>query len=62
MGLPSAPAQVLLVNGTNGFVEAVVDGAYVTQLRTGAATGGQASKQLEAMVVVRELGLLKYVT
>jgi ornithine cyclodeaminase len=38
-GIPSAPAQVLLVDGTNGLVTAVLDGTYVTQLRTGAASG-----------------------
>ncbi|EGO63421.1 ornithine cyclodeaminase family protein [Acetonema longum] len=38
-GIPSAPAQVLLIDGTNGFVIAVLDGTYVTQLRTGAASG-----------------------
>ncbi|WP_071392917.1 ornithine cyclodeaminase family protein [Bacillus tuaregi] len=38
-GIPSAPAQVLLINGSTGVVEAVLDGTYVTQLRTGAATG-----------------------
>ncbi|MCT8975081.1 ornithine cyclodeaminase family protein [Clostridium sp. CX1] len=38
-GLSSAPAQVLLVDGTNGFVTAILDGTYVTQLRTGAASG-----------------------
>ena len=38
-GIPSAPAQVLLVDGTNGLVVAILDGTYVTQLRTGAASG-----------------------
>lgn len=38
-GIPSAPAQVLLVDGTNGLIIAVLDGTYVTQLRTGAASG-----------------------
>src|SRR5699024_1176395 len=38
-GLPSSPAQVFLIDGTTGIVEAVLDGTYVTQLRTGAATG-----------------------
>ncbi len=38
-GIPSAPAQVLLVDGTNGLITAVLDGTYVTQLRTGAASG-----------------------
>lgn len=38
-GIPTAPAQVFLIDGTNGFVNAVLDGTYVTQLRTGAASG-----------------------
>lgn len=38
-GKPSAPAQVMLIDGTDGVVKAIMDGTYVTQLRTGAATG-----------------------
>lgn len=38
-GIPSAPAQVLLIDGTTGIVIAILDGTYVTQLRTGAASG-----------------------
>ncbi len=38
-GLPSTPAQVLLIDGTTGVVSAVLDGTYVTQVRTGAASG-----------------------
>lgn len=38
-GLPTAPAQVVLIDGTTGIVSAVLDGTYVTQLRTGAASG-----------------------
>lgn len=38
-GLPSAPAQVLLIDGKTGVVISVLDGTYVTQLRTGAASG-----------------------
>ena len=38
-GLPTAPAQVLLIDTTTGIVVAVLDGTYVTQLRTGAASG-----------------------
>lgn len=37
--LPAAPAQVLLINGLTGVVDALLDGTYVTQLRTGAASG-----------------------
>lgn len=37
--LPTAPAQVLLIDTKTGLVEAVLDGTYVTQLRTGAASG-----------------------
>lgn len=39
MGKPTAPATVLLMDGTTGEVSAVLDGTYVTQLRTGAASG-----------------------
>ena len=38
-GLPSSPAQVLLIDGKTGLVSSVMDGTYVTQLRTGAASG-----------------------
>ncbi len=38
-GLPTTPAQVLLIDGTTGVVSSVLDGTYVTQLRTGAASG-----------------------
>lgn len=32
-------AQVLLIDGETGIIEAVLDGTYITRLRTGAATG-----------------------
>ena len=38
-GLPTSPAQVLLIDGKTGVVTAVLDGTYVTQLRTGASSG-----------------------
>lgn len=38
-GLPSSPAQVLLIDGKTGVVTAILDGTYVTQLRTGASSG-----------------------
>ena len=38
-GKPSSPAQVLLIDGKTGIVTAVLDGTYVTQIRTGAASG-----------------------
>ncbi|MGO5051119.1 ornithine cyclodeaminase family protein [Lachnospiraceae bacterium LCP25S3_G4] len=38
-GLPTAPAQVLLIDGNTGMIRAILDGTYVTQLRTGAASG-----------------------
>lgn len=38
-GIPSCPAQVLLIDGKTGEVAAVLDGTYVTQIRTGAASG-----------------------
>lgn len=38
-GLPTTPAQVLLIDASNGLVISVLDGTYLTQLRTGAASG-----------------------
>lgn len=38
-GIPSAPAQVMLIDGKTGMVVSMLDGTYVTQIRTGAATG-----------------------
>ena len=38
-GLASAPAQVLLVDGKTGYINALLDGVTVTQFRTGAASG-----------------------
>lgn len=38
-GLPSSPAQVFLIDGKTGIVISMMDGTYVTQLRTGAASG-----------------------
>lgn len=37
--LPTAPAQVLLIDGKTGIVISILDGTYVTQLRTGASSG-----------------------
>lgn len=37
--LPTAPAQVLLIDGKTGIVTSILDGTYVTQLRTGASSG-----------------------
>lgn len=39
LGLPTAPSQVLLIDGKTGIVIAIIDGTYLTQLRTGAASG-----------------------
>ncbi len=38
-GLPALPAQVMLINGKTGVAEALMDGIYITQIRTGAASG-----------------------
>lgn len=38
-GLPTAPAQVLLIDATTGMIIALLDGAYITQIRTGASSG-----------------------
>lgn len=38
-GLPSIPAQVMLMDGKNGQFLALMDGTHVTRVRTGAASG-----------------------
>ena len=38
-GIPSSPAQLFLIDGKTGVVISALDGTYVTQLRTGAASG-----------------------
>lgn len=38
-GLPGTVGQVLLIDGNTGMVVSVMDGTYVTQVRTGAASG-----------------------
>ena len=38
-GLPACPASILLFDESTGMVRAMLDGTYVTQLRTGAASG-----------------------
>lgn len=78
-GLTSVPATMVLVDATTGHVSALMDGTYLTQLRTGAVaglatdilarkdsktfalfgTGGQAPAQLEAVLTVREIELVK---
>lgn len=78
-GMPTSFAQVILIDAQSGEIAAILDGTYVTQLRTGAAsgacfdvlgrkdartgaligTGGQAETQLEAMLTVRPLELVK---
>ncbi len=37
--LPTIPSQVLLFSGKTGECEAILDGTYLTQLRTGASSG-----------------------
>lgn len=38
-GLDPSPAQIVLTDGDTGYVVAMLDGTYVTRLRTGASTG-----------------------
>lgn len=38
-GLPTVPATMVLLDGTSGEVCCILDGTYLTQLRTGAAAG-----------------------
>lgn len=37
--LPTVPAQVILIDGKTGLITATMNGTYITQLRTGAASG-----------------------
>lgn len=77
--LTSVPATMVLVNAETGIVNALIDGTYLTRLRTGAisglateilsrkdskilalfGTGGQAITQLEAILTVRKIELVK---
>ena len=77
--ISSVPATMVLVNAETGFVNALIDGTYLTRLRTGAisglatdmlarkdskilalfGTGGQAISQLEAILTVRKIELVK---
>lgn len=38
-GLPSVPANMVLIDGDTGIVNCILDGTYLTQLRTGAVSG-----------------------
>jgi Predicted ornithine cyclodeaminase, mu-crystallin homolog len=78
-GLTSVPATMVLVNSETGEVCSLIDGTYLTRLRTGAVsgaatdilarkdsrvfalfgTGGQAESQLEAVLSVRSIELVK---
>ncbi|WP_055669566.1 ornithine cyclodeaminase family protein [Desnuesiella massiliensis] len=78
-GKPSVPAKMLLLDGETGEVISIMDGTYLTQLRTGAVagaatdilanknakkmalfgTGGQAPSQLEAVLAVRDIEIVK---
>ena len=37
--MDTAPAQILYIDGETGYITAMLDGNFVTQLRTGAASG-----------------------
>ena len=78
-GIPSVPAIMVLVNSETGEVCSLMNGTYLTALRTGAVagaatdvlaredskifaligTGGQAETQLEAVLAVRDIELVK---
>ncbi len=78
-GLTSVPATMVLVNSETGEVSAILDGTFLTRIRTGAVsgaatdvlarkdskvfalfgTGGQAETQLEAVLTVRPIELVK---
>lgn len=54
-GLPSVPAKMLLLDGKTGEICCIMDGTYLTQLRTGAASGAAtdllAREDAESMVL-----------
>lgn len=78
-GLNSVPATMVLLNDETGEVCSIMDGTYLTRVRTGAVagagtdvlarkdskifalygTGGQAETQLEAVLSVRPIELVK---
>ena len=78
-GLPSVPACMVLVDAETGEVCSILDGTFLTRLRTGAVsgaatellarkdartmalfgTGGQAATQLESVLNVRDIELVK---
>lgn len=78
-GLTSVPATMVLVNNQTGEVCSLMDGTFLTRIRTGAVsgaatdilarkesstfalfgTGGQAETQLEAVLTVRPIKLVK---
>ncbi len=78
-GLNSVPATMVLVNSETGEVCSIMDGTFLTRIRTGAVsgaatdelarkdskvfalfgTGGQAETQLEAVLTVRRIELVK---
>ena len=55
-GIPTINAQVLVMNTETGTIDGILDGTYVTQLRTGAASGIAfellAKKECEIGVVI----------
>lgn len=73
--LSTVPAAIVLLNAETGEIKSLMDGTFLTQLRTGAVagaatdllarkassvfaligTGGQAEKQLEAVLAVRPI-------
>lgn len=78
-GLNTIPATMILVDEETGEVSSLIDGTYLTQIRTGAVsgaatdllsrkdskiftligTGGQAPSQIEAVLNVRDIELIK---
>lgn len=78
-GLNSVPATMVMVNSETGEVCSIMDGTFLTRIRTGAVsgaatdelarkdskvfalfgTGGQAETQLEAVLTVRRIELVK---
>ena len=79
LGVSACPATVILENAKTGEVNSILDGTYLTRLRTGAlsgaassfmsredskvfaliGTGGQAESQLEAILSIRDIEVIK---
>lgn len=49
LGLPNVPATMVLLDSTTGQVSALLDGTYLTRVRTGAVAGAGTDELAEGM-------------